>query len=92
MRQLITFISTICLLVLTPFGQAQEFPNRPVTIVVPYAAGGSTDILGRTLAETLSRELKQQFMIENAGGGAQAGTPRPRLGSTVCLSRHRTRG
>jgi len=68
MRQLITFISTICLLVLTPFGQAQEFPNRPVTIVVPYAAGGSTDILGRTLAETLSRELKQQFMIENAGG------------------------
>jgi tripartite-type tricarboxylate transporter receptor subunit TctC len=68
MRQLIIFISTICLLGLTPLSQAQEFPNRPVTIVVPYAAGGSTDILGRTLAESLTRELKQQFIIENAGG------------------------
>lgn len=68
MRQLITFISTIYLVALASLSQAQEFPNRPVTIVVPYAAGGSTDILGRTLAESLTRELKQQFIIENAGG------------------------
>ena len=46
MRKIITFISTIYLLVLAPFGQSQEFPNRPVTIVVPYAAGGAGGTIG----------------------------------------------
>lgn len=49
-------------------GHAQDYPNKPVTIVVPYAPGGSTDVLGRTLAESLTRELKQQVIVENVGG------------------------
>ena len=68
MRRFIALLNTICLVALAPGVQAQEFPSRPVTMVIPYAPGGSTDILGRTLAESLTRELKQQFVVENAGG------------------------
>ena len=50
MRKLITLISTMCLLVLTPFSQAQEFPNRPVTFVVPSAAGGAGGTIGAARA------------------------------------------
>ena len=50
MRKIIPFISTVCLLVLTPFSQAQEFPNRPVTFVVPSAAGGAGGTIGAARA------------------------------------------
>ncbi len=48
--------------------QAQDWPTRPVRIVVPFAAGGSADTLGRAVAEPLSEVFKQQFVIENRGG------------------------
>jgi tripartite-type tricarboxylate transporter receptor subunit TctC len=44
------------------------FPSRPISLIVPYAAGGSTDQLGRALAEALSRRLKQSVVIENKPG------------------------
>jgi tripartite-type tricarboxylate transporter receptor subunit TctC len=47
---------------------AQDFPSRPITIIVPYAPGGSTDVLGRTLAEAMGKELKTSVIIENVGG------------------------
>lgn len=47
---------------------AQEFPNRPVTLVIPFAAGGSTDLVGRLLAERMSAELGQPVVVENKGG------------------------
>ena len=47
---------------------AQDYPNRPVTIIVPQAAGGANDILGRILAQELSRGLGQQFVVENRSG------------------------
>src|SRR4029453_2596254 len=46
-------------------GHAQDWPNRPVKIVVPFAAAGTTDRLGRLAAEELSKTFKQQFYVEN---------------------------
>src|SRR5450631_2413559 len=56
--------------------QAQDYPARPVTIVVPYPAGGGTDILGRLVAQGLEQRLGRSFIIENkpgAGGTTGAG-------------------
>jgi tripartite-type tricarboxylate transporter receptor subunit TctC len=47
---------------------AQQYPTRPVKIVVPFPAGGVTDIVGRLIAQKLSERLAQQFDIENVGG------------------------
>jgi tripartite-type tricarboxylate transporter receptor subunit TctC len=47
---------------------AQDFPNRPVRIVVPVAPGGSTDTIGRVLAEELNRRGSGQFIVENRPG------------------------
>ena len=47
---------------------AQDFPNRPLTMVVPFAAGGAVDVLGRTLAARTAEILGQQIVIENVGG------------------------
>jgi tripartite-type tricarboxylate transporter receptor subunit TctC len=49
---------------------AQTFPSRPVRIIVPYGAGGATDIVARIMAEHASREAGQSFIVENRGGGA----------------------
>lgn len=47
---------------------AQAFPDRPVTIVVPFAAGGPTDTVGRLIAEAMTRDLGQQVLVENVTG------------------------
>jgi len=49
--------------------KAQAYPSRPITLVVPFAAGGGTDIVGRTVAEKMSKSLGQQIIVENRGGG-----------------------
>ena len=54
--------------------KAQDWPNRPVRVVVPFGAGGAADRLGRIAADHLSKAFKQQFYIENrvGAGGAVA--------------------
>jgi tripartite-type tricarboxylate transporter receptor subunit TctC len=47
---------------------AQDYPARPVTIIVPFAAGGPADITGRIVADIFSRHLNQKFVVENVGG------------------------
>jgi tripartite-type tricarboxylate transporter receptor subunit TctC len=56
---------------------AQSYPIRPVTIVVPFAAGGPTDIIARIVGQHFSKSLGQQFIIENiAGAGGTTGITR----------------
>ena len=50
------------------FGQA--YPSKPITLIVPFAAGGPTDLLARILGERMGKELGQQFIIENVTGAA----------------------
>jgi tripartite-type tricarboxylate transporter receptor subunit TctC len=52
-------------------GQAQDaFPSRPITLVIPWAAGGSTDTLGRLLAQFMATDLGQPVVVENRGGAS----------------------
>ena len=56
---------------------AQDYPGRPITIVVPAAAGGPTDTISRVTAQAMSKLLGQQILIENVGGaGGTIGTGR----------------
>jgi tripartite-type tricarboxylate transporter receptor subunit TctC len=49
---------------------AQDYPQRAVKIIVPYAAGGASDIIARLIAQHLERELGQPFVVDNRAGGA----------------------
>jgi tripartite-type tricarboxylate transporter receptor subunit TctC len=56
---------------------AQTYPSRPVTIIAPFAAGGTTDLVARIVGEYLARALGQQFVVENAvGAGGTIGSTR----------------
>src|SRR5438132_6940929 len=50
--------------------QAQDYPNRPIKVVVPFPAGGPTDGMARIIADRLGAVLGQSIVIENKGGGA----------------------
>jgi putative tricarboxylic transport membrane protein len=55
---------------------AQEYPTRPITVIVPFAAGGTTDVVARIIGDPMSKTLGQQLVIENAvgAGGTTAST------------------
>ncbi len=70
---------------------AQDYPNRPVTVIVPWAAGGPVDTVARIMTARISEILGQQFIVENVGGaGGSTGTARAAKtapdGYTVLLS------
>jgi hypothetical protein len=59
---------------------ADSWPTRPVTMIVPFAAGGPTDVVGRGIAPRLGEILKQQIVVENVGGaGGMTGAQRVAL-------------
>ena len=73
-----------CLAALPALGQS-SWPSKPVRIVVPFAAGGTTDILARAIAPELSKAFGQPFVIDNRGGaGGNLGTD----GSVAFMFKH----
>ena len=70
--------------------QAYDYPNRPVTFIVPFAPGGSTDVLARLMGKSLSERLGQSVVVDNragAGGniGADAVAKSPPDGYTLVM-------
>ena len=61
-RTLFMLLAALCAV------HAQDYPNKSITIIVPFAAGGPTDTLARNLGVTLTNSLKQQVVIDNSGG------------------------
>src|SRR5689334_18664951 len=79
MARLLPYVAVALVTSLNSVGPAssQDWPTRPVTMVIPFAAGGPADTVGRILAPGLSEFLGQQVIIENVGGsGGMAGTSR----------------
>jgi tripartite-type tricarboxylate transporter receptor subunit TctC len=71
-------------------GQAQDYPSRPVKMIVPFGAGGPTDIFTRALGEELHKALKQPFVLENRPGagtiiGSEAAAKSPPDGYTLLM-------
>src|SRR5262249_116899 len=57
--------------------QAEDWPTRPLTLVVPFSAGGSSDTIGRIIADGISSNLRQPVVVENvAGAGGMVGGSR----------------
>lgn len=68
-------IIVLALLALTAQGAAQDYPERVVRIINPYPPGGSVDVMARILAQKLSDNVGQQFIVENrSGGGGNTGS------------------
>ena len=68
-----------------------SYPNKPVTLIIPYPPGGTTDVVGRHFAQRLSEELGQNFIPDNKPGaattiGATAAARAPKDGYTLLLS------
>ena len=77
MRKIIKSVALTVLIAFAGAAQAQDYPSRPVTLVIPFAAGGPQDSIGRIIAQRMSEVLGQQVVIENVGGaGGMTGSKR----------------
>ena len=84
-------LAVLCTFLLAGNCLAQDYPNKPVRFIVPYAPGGSSDILARTLGQKLAEAMGQPFIIDNRpGAGSMVGTDAlaksPADGYTIILS------
>src|SRR3954452_5627320 len=73
-RRLTIAVAAVGILVSAAAG-AQEYPTKPITLIVPWPAGGSTDISMRAIAESASKILGQPITIDNKGGGGGTAGP-----------------
>ena len=64
----ITWVGIVLAIAAAITAHAQSWPNKPVRVVVPFAAGGSTDIIARVICARLTQEFNQQFVVDNRGG------------------------
>jgi tripartite-type tricarboxylate transporter receptor subunit TctC len=87
---LATGLAALAILGLVTCAGAQDYPNRPITLVVPFPPGGSTSIVARIIADKMSESLGQQIVIDNRGGaggtiGSRAVAKSPGDGYTILL-------
>jgi tripartite-type tricarboxylate transporter receptor subunit TctC len=66
--RLLPIAAALTLAVLTNAAYAEDFPSHPITMIVPFAAGGASDVIARTVADQMGRALGQNIIIENIGG------------------------
>jgi tripartite-type tricarboxylate transporter receptor subunit TctC len=64
------FLALACALALTGGANSQTYPTRPITMIVPFGAGGPTDVIARIVAERMSASLGQPIVVENISGAA----------------------
>jgi tripartite-type tricarboxylate transporter receptor subunit TctC len=88
MRLVIAFVALIAAIATA---KAQDWPNRPIRFIVPFPAGGSTDVGARLVGEYLSHSLRQQIVVENKSGangniGIEAAAKAPADGYTVLVT------
>ncbi|MFN3656884.1 MAG: tripartite tricarboxylate transporter substrate binding protein [Pseudolabrys sp.] len=92
MRKLLTCLTIVAgmLPALAPAAFADDYPNRPVRLIVPFPPGGSNDVVGRLVAQQLSQKLGQQVFVDNRGGaggsiGTEACATSAPDGYTLCI-------
>ncbi|MBI3371027.1 MAG: tripartite tricarboxylate transporter substrate binding protein [Betaproteobacteria bacterium] len=91
MRRLLVFIAGLALSSLAPPpASAQSYPAKPIRLIVPWAPGGTTDILGRIIGQKMSENWGQPVVIDNRGGaagniGSEAAARSPADGYTLLL-------
>ena len=91
MKMFVRAVALCAAVVFSGSAFAQQYPNKPVKIIIPFPAGGVTDLGGRLIAQRLSEKLGQQFYIENVpGAGGNLGMAQvarsPGDGYTILLS------
>jgi tripartite-type tricarboxylate transporter receptor subunit TctC len=73
MKKMLTAVVAGCVWLVAPCAQAQEkYPAKPITLLVPWAPGGGTDIVLRVLADAASKQLNQRIVVENKPGAGGA--------------------
>ena len=75
MKKIIRLVALCAALIVSDSAFAQQYPSKPVRVVVPFPPGGVTDIAGRLIAQKLSERLGHQFYIENISGAVPARVP-----------------
>jgi tripartite-type tricarboxylate transporter receptor subunit TctC len=94
--RLLSFIAVLVLLpMIAPQAAAQSYPAKPVRMIVPWAPGGTTDILGRVIAQKMGEKWGQPVLVENRGGaagniGGEAAARSPADGYTLLLGTMRS--
>jgi tripartite-type tricarboxylate transporter receptor subunit TctC len=91
LRRSLISLGTVILITSPSLSQAQSWPDKPVKLIVPFAAGGTTDILGRIFAQQMTNILGQNIIVENKGGaggniGAEVVANAPPNGYTLLLA------
>jgi len=90
-------LATLALIMGAASALAQQYPNKPIRLIVPYPAGGATDVVARLVSERMSEDLGQQIFVENRPGagtmiGASGAARSPATATPCCgVTQARTR-